>query len=78
MTSNGHIGYSWTIEGGVVEVIDTGASIVRSPLDNPLQSDGARHGREWWPSGDRYAPLWRPMTFETVEAARQSMTESGR
>ena len=68
--SAGHEGFSWTIEGGVVEVVRVGDSIVRAPLVNPIQTDGNRHGREWWPARERFESLWRPLTFATLTEAR--------
>lgn len=67
--SAGHIGYSYTLEGGVVEVFQVGESIVRAPITSPVSTYGYRLGREWWPAGPRFESQWRPLTFEyTFEA----------
>lgn len=71
--SQNHEGFSWTIEGGPVEVVRVGGSIVRAPLANPIQPDGNRHGREWWPAAERFEPMWRPLTFATEAEARADM-----
>ena len=71
--SIGHEGYSWTVEGGIVEVVRAGGSIIRAPLSHPIMPDGRRSGREWWPASDRYEPLWRPLTFATADEANVDM-----
>lgn len=71
--SAGHRGYTWTVEGGVCEIVAYGGAIVRAPLANPVQSDGNRHGREWWPDEPRYAPLWRDLAWPTATAAREDL-----
>lgn len=73
--SAGHVGYSWTVEGGIVEVIDTGASIIRAPLANAFEGD-RRIGREWWPSGERFESQWRFWTFATMAEAHADMVAS--
>jgi len=72
LRSAGHVGWSWTYESGIVEVIDDGASILRAPLNNAF-AYGRRIGREWWPNRDAFRGLWTPLTFSTVEDARRDM-----
>lgn len=67
--STGHLGYSWTIEGGIVEVYTTGAMICRAPLSAPLMSNGSRSGRAWWPDSEPYRAQWYPLTFATIAEA---------
>ena len=67
--STGHLGWSWTVEGGVVEVYTDGASIRRAPLSNPIMSDGSRAGREWWPDREPFRNLWYPLTWATIAEA---------
>lgn len=67
--STGHLGYSWTIEGGIVEVFTDGASIRRAPLSTPIMTDGSRSGREWWPDREQFRSQWRPLTFDTIADA---------
>lgn len=75
--STGHLGYSWTIEGGIVEVFTTGRSIVRAPLSSPLMTNGSRSGREWWPDREPFRSQWYPLTFATVAAAEADHSKLG-
>lgn len=77
--SKNHLGFSWTVEGGVVEVVRVGESIIRAPLANPIQSDGNRWGREWWPAEPAIAfeAMWRPLTWATEDAARSDFVIHG-
>lgn len=72
--SAGHIGWSWTIEGGVVEVLAVGASIVRAPISNVISTSGHRLGREWWPAGVQFEAMWRADTFADMADARDAYT----
>ena len=76
--STGHLGYSWTIEGGIVEVFTDGQSIRRAPLSNPIMSDGSRSGREWWPDREPFRSQWYPLTFATIAEAEADRKEAGR
>lgn len=75
--STGHIGWSWTFEGGVVEVHRIGDSIARSPISTPLDGRGVRSGREWWPARADFEPMWRPLTFATFAEAAADRAEKG-
>lgn len=71
--SAGHVGYTWTIEGGLCEVVRYAGAIVRAPLSAYVNPDGNRHGREWWPDRPQYEACWRPITWDTATAARDDM-----
>lgn len=75
--STGHLGYSWTIEGGIVEVFTDGASIRRAPLAHPVLMDGSRAGREWWPDREPFRDMWYPLTFATIAEAVQHRAAAG-
>lgn len=74
--SAGHIGWTWTIEAGIVEVLQVGESIVRAPVSN-VMVNGQRLGREWWPAAARFDAMWRPLTFATVAAAVADLQAAG-
>jgi hypothetical protein len=73
--SAGHLGYTWTLEGGLCEVYAVGSSVCRAPLSSPVQPGGTRSGREWWPVA--YATMYQPDTYATVELASAAMAASG-
>jgi hypothetical protein len=73
ITSTGHLGWTWTLEAGLAEVFAVGSSVCRAPANAPLFDGERRAGREWWPVGERYESLWRPLTWATAEEATSDM-----
>lgn len=66
--SHGHIGWTRTLESGLAEVYTNGPAVIRAPVGN-VMAGNYRLGRDWWPSGATYEPMWRPLTFDTVADA---------
>ncbi|HEU4673891.1 MAG TPA: hypothetical protein VFS32_13415 [Candidatus Limnocylindrales bacterium] len=72
--SNGHVGYTRTIERGLCEVYERAGSIIRADMSSPLDADGYRMGgREWWPAGPRFESQWRDLTFATPTEAEAAL-----
>lgn len=74
--STGHLGYSWTVESGIVEVFTDGRSIRRAPLSSPIMANGSRIGREWWPDRESFRSQWYPLTFASIAEAEADRTSA--